>query len=366
VVDSGGRTIRSLWQTTPMVAEGTSLSEARRIAGVGPGPAGIEIEGLETGLYRNARLGITITLPMYPYVAHVVPDVGLVYVTDLMDEASVLVRPASAPRPPAAGPLPDAEAARQADLLEREWAARFEDVKAEPRVAKSGDAGAQSRSFTGTARLGCTTFNFRNLYLPGDGLPWFVSVTVADRSVAEKGVAIENLVGSIKLAAPAGQLPVQVAGDLLRSPAYGFEMRRPNKNWRIPTHASGPMTVLDLAREDGAAVVLVRVATPPAGQTLAAYVTQQATSVAESQGVPKPEPAATTLGGEKAVQIVYTGPKMLSGEPARCTTVFMQLDSRIFTLVLVVRVDADLTAAKDVESLRESLKFAKAAAGNRE
>jgi len=364
LVESGGRTVRSVWQTAPMVAEGTSFSEARRIAGAGPGMPGVEIDGLDANQYRNQRLGIVMSVPAYPCVTHVIPDVGVVLIRDLTDEASVVVRPASGPRPPAAGPLPDSEAARQADLIQREWAARFEDVKGGPIIARPADGGAraQVRSIEGTARLGCTTFNFRNLYLPGDGLAWLASETVADRPLSAKGALLDACVNSIKLSAPEGQLPVQLAGDVVRSPYYGFELRRPSKSWRIPTHVGGPMTVLEMAREDGAAVAIIRVAKLAAGQTLETFVAQQATIAAQNLGVPQPAPAATTLGGQAAVEISYQGAKILSGEPARCTTIFAQLDSRVLSLALVVRADADPTAAKDVQQMRDSLKLEKATA----
>jgi hypothetical protein len=362
VVGPDGRTVRSLWQTAPMVAEATSLTEARRIAGAGPGMPGIDIEGLDAGQYKSDRLGLVISIPGYPYVTHVVPDLGMVVIENLMDESAFVLRPASAPRPPAAGPLPDAEAARLADLLQHEWAARFEDVKAEPMRAKAADKGtdAQVRWVTGTARLGCTTLHFRNQLLPGEGLAWLVTATAIDGPM--KDVLFDRLMDSVKLSAPEGTMPVQLAGDIVRSPAYGFQLRRPGKNWQLPLHTGGPMTVLELAREDGAAVAIVRVAKPHAGQSLEAYAAEQAASAAENLGVKKPEPAATTLAGEKAVQISYEGAKILSGDPARCTAVFTQFGSKIFSLVLVVRSDADPTAATDVQAVRESLTFAKATA----
>jgi hypothetical protein len=366
VIDPGGRTVRSVWQTTPMVAEAAGLTDARRLAGAGAGPSGVEIEGLETGLYKDARLGINVALPAYPYVTYVIADVGAILISNLVEEESIFIRPASAPRAPVEGPLTDAEAARQADLLQREWAARFEDVKAGAatvgKPGRPGDGAARSRLTEGTARLGCASLGFRNLYLPGDGLSWLVSMAAADQPLAATAARFNAVADSIRLTAPEGRLPVQVAGDVLRSPAYGFELRRPGKNWVVPMHLDGPMTVIEMAREDGAAVAIVRVARPRAGPTVEADAAQQADAAAEKLGVARPEPIATTLGGAKAVQIAYEGADILSGDRARCTTIFTQLDTRILSLVLVVRSDADPTAARDAESLRESVRLEKAAA----
>jgi hypothetical protein len=365
LVDKSGQVLRSVWQSTPMVAEATSLSEARRLIGIPDGPHGVEVEGLAGDRYQNARLGLSLRLPPYPFITHVAPPSGMVEVTDATDEAYLSLQPLAGLRG-GGGPLTEAEAARQADLLQREWAARFEDVAAE--LVRSGEpaAGAAGaiRTVQGTARLGCTTFHFRNTLLAGAGLPWFVSVAVADRPLVAKPLLAQTVAESIRLAAPEGQLPLQVVGDVLRSPYYGFEIRRPSGRWKIPVHVDGPVTAFEMARDDGAAVAVIRILTPKPGQTLEALAASQAQAAAENLDVAKPEPKATTLAGRKAMEIAYAGQGILGGGPARCTAVYVPLDTRVLGLFLVVKVDADESTAKDVQQLRESLRLSRPAASN--
>lgn len=358
LVDSGGRIVRSLWQSAPMVAEATSLSEARRLTGAADGPRGVEIEELKADHYRNTRLGLSLWVPAYPCVAYVAPQSGAVEVADLMDEASVSVQPLPGV-PATAAALPATEVTRQADLIQRQWAARFEDVKGQslPHVESPAASGTVSRSVEGTARLGCTTYYFRNTLLMGGGLPWFVSVTVADRPLSDKPTLAQSVAESVKVSAPEGRLPIQASGDTLRSAYYGFEIRRPSGRWGIPSHVDGPVTVLEMAREDQAAVAIIRVMTPRPGLGLEAFAAEQAEAVAENLQAAKPEPKATTLGGQKAVEITYAGPKILAGTPARCTAVYTWLDTRVFALTLIASASADESARKDAEQIRESVKF---------
>ena len=210
LVDSGGRVLRSVWQSTPMVAEGTSLSEARRLTDATDGPRGTEIDGLTGDRYRNPRLGIKMWIPPYPYVTHVAEVTGAVKVVDLTDEAYVYVRPAYGPGPAAPSRAPDAppdsppedSSDTRADLIQHEWAARFDEVKAEARPA----AGRDVKAVGGTARLGCTTFHFRNLLLGGEGLTWFVSIVTADRPVTAKPILLDSVGRSITTSMPEGRL----------------------------------------------------------------------------------------------------------------------------------------------------------------
>ena len=358
LVDASGRTVRSLWQSTPMVAEATSLSEARRLTGDTDGPQGVEIEQLKAERYNNPRLGLSVWVPTYPYVVHVGPQSGIVEVTDLTDEASVSVQPAAGLPVTAGAPLA-AEVTRQADMIQREWAARFEDVKAQPVPHLEGPASSAtvSRSIEGTARLGCTTYCFRNTLLVGGGLPWFISATVADRPLSEKPTLVQSVAESVKVSAPEGRLPILASGDTLRSAYYGFEIRRPNGRWRVPAHVDGPVTVLEMVREDHAAVAVIRVMTPKPGLGLEAFAAEQAHAVAENLDAARPEPKATTLGGQKALEITYAGPKILAGAPARCAAVYTWLDTRVFALTLITGASADESAGQDVGQIRESVKF---------
>jgi len=285
-----------------------------------------------------------------------------VEICDLTDEANLVVRPVSGLRA-TEGLSAAAQAERLADLVEREWAARYEDVKTEtPRTEKIGDR--EARAVDGTARLGCTTLFFRNLVLAGEGFVWQASLAVADRAVSEKPMLAQTALQSIRLAPPEGQLPFLVSGDTLRSPHYGFEIRLPGPRWKVPEHLEGPVTALELARDDQAAVAILRILKPKPGQSLEEFVADQAQQAADSLGVTRPQPTAVTLGDRPALQIVYEGKKILSGRPARCTAVYTQVDVRILALVLVAASDADAAAGQDLERLRESLKFSKPAMSN--
>jgi len=356
LLGADGRVLRSVWQTAPLVAEAAGLTEARRA--VAPdGPTGLVIEGLEAGRYTSDRLGLSLEVPAMPCVAHVVAEAGAVQVVDLTDEAYVLVRPA--PGPPAAGAAPPSEAdtALRADLAQREWAARWDEVQADPARTETV-GGREARTVTGTARLGCTTFHFRNALVPGDGVAWHVSAVAADRPLRARPGPLAHVVESIRVTAPQGRMPLLASGDRLVSRHYGFEVTRPGPRWRIPTHMDGPATALELVREDHAAVAVVRVFALRSDESLGSLVADQARQAVENLGVPRPEPKAATLGGRKALELAYEAPRALSGRPARCTAVYTMLDGRALALVLLAATDADAGAAEELRRLRESLKFA--------
>lgn len=363
LMDADGRKIRSVWQTTPMVGERAGLSEARRLNDAPDGPPGVAVEGMKGQQYHHRGLGFGLWLPPYPYVTYALPEFGVVQVTDLMDEAYVLVQQVGTARPISEGPPSEADLERLADLIYREWAARFEEVRAEP-ARNESIGGRQARIIEGTARLGCTTFHFRNHFLAAEGLTWFVTAAMADRPLAQNPLLTGTIVQSLRLSAPEGRLPVVVRGDILQSPYYGFQFRRPSGRWRIPNHLSGPMTALELAREDQAAVVLFRVLTAKPGESLEAFVAEQARQAADNLGGSPSEPNPTTLGNRRAIEIAYTGEKMLSGHAARCTTVYTPLGSRVLALVLVIDTDADEATRKEVKQIRESVTFTPVAASD--
>lgn len=358
MVDPQGRVLRSIWQTMPMVAEATSLTEARRLLGAPDGPAGVAVEGLESEQrYHHPRLGLTLTIPPYPWVALSVAEAGAVEVRDLTDEASLYIHPVTGLRMSGEAPA-EAEVARTADLVQREWASRWDEIKAEPvRTERAGDR--EAPTIVGTARMGCTTFHFRNQFVSGNGLTWLVSALVPDRAVAEKPALLGTVMASMKWVPPEGQLPLVGAGDVLRSPFYGFEIRKPGPRWKVPAHQDGPTTVLELARDDQAAVAIVRAFTLRAGQTLESFVASQAQDAADNLDVKKPDPKETTLGGRAALEFAYEAKKVLAGRPARCTLIYTKVENRLMSLVLIAAADADESAVKELGELRESLKFAK-------
>jgi hypothetical protein len=251
----------------------------------------------------------------------------------------------------------EAGAAALADLAQRQWAARLEDVQASP-AADAKVGGRDARMVGGTARLGCTTLYFHNYILPGAGWTYFVSLAAADRPVSAEPVLAREVVGSVRLGPPEGPLPLQAAGDTIRSPFYGFELRRPSSQWSIPSHVDGPAAALELGRRDQAALVVVRMMTPKPGQSAAQFAAEQAQLAAENLDVPRPEPRAVRLGGRPAYEIDYEAKKVLSGRPARCALVYTEVGGRILCLALIAAADADASAVKELQEVRESLKFA--------
>jgi len=364
LVDSGARVLRSVWQSTPMVAEATSLSEARRLVSPAEAPPTVTVRGLTRGRYRDPRFGLSLRVPPYPYVLHVGAPSGRVVVTDLTDEAYVSLRPAYDFGPAAASDQAgrtgeSADSALASHPIQQEWAEGFDEVQAAPRAAAvpGGTSPHDVLGLGGTARLGCTTFHFRNLLLSGEGLTWFVSLAVADRRILAKPVLLENVSRSIETTAPEGRLPIQTVGSVVTSPFYGFQISRPNARWKVPDHLGGPPTALEMAREDQAAVAVVRVWTPKDGQSLEAFVTEQAEAAAKNLGVEKPQPKPATLGGLRALEIAYEGEAILSGKPARCKAVYARRRGRVLALVIAVASDADKTAAREIEQIRQSVKF---------
>jgi len=367
LVGAGGRIVRSLWQSSPLVALATSFMEAQRLRDAADGPAGPPIEGFDGQRYSDARRGFSLRVPPYPFLAHISPASGAVAITDLTGEGSVVGQMAFLPRPsPAVGLRPagqpaagaeDADAHRAADLVQRGWSARFENVQAAPATTER-IADQTAQVIEGTLRLGCTTFFFRNYFLESDGRAYFVSALVADRPVSSEPVLASDVVRSLRLSVPEGPLPLLAGGDLLRSPYHGFELRRPSARWIIPQHVDGPAMVLELARQDHAAVALLRVLTPRPEQSLESFVKDQAQLVADNLGGDKPDPRPVNLGGRAGYEIDYEARKAISDRPGRCAAIYTRHGSRVMALVLIAATGADPSAARELQEIRESLKFA--------
>jgi len=362
LMDPQGRTLRSVWQSTPLVAEATSLGEARKMDGAPDGPPGISISGLEGDRYHNPQMGYTLHVPPYPFVAHVAAEANTVWVGDLTDEASVTVRPAMDPRL-ATMHTDEAELIQLADLVHRQWAARFDSCEAEP-VRETDLNGRPARLIEGTARLGCTTFHFRNVFLVGEGFAYLVTATVADRPLKAKPVLLDPILASLRLAPPEGQLPIRTSGDRLRIPYYGLEICRPNERWKIPRHLDGPVTVLELARDDQSGVIIVRVFSPNREQPLTDFEADRAQQAAERFHIEPPQPQTTTLGGRHALELAYEG-NLLAGQPAECRAIYTPVDSQILALILIGQKGAEETR-KELDSLRQSVRFTESESSGQE
>jgi hypothetical protein len=358
LVGAGGRIVRSVWQSSPLVAQATGFMEAQRLRDAADGPAGPIPEGLDGQRYTDARRGFSLRVPPYPFVAQVSAASGAVTVTDLTGEGSVTAQMAFLPPPPTGAA--DAEAGRAADLVQRSWAARFENVQAAPPTTDT-IAGQAAQVIEGTLRLGCTTFFFRNYFLESAGRAYFVSALAADRPVSSEPVLASDIVQSLRLSVPEGPLPLLAGGNLLRSPYHGFELRRPSSRWVIPQHIDGPAMVLELARQDHAAVALLRVLTPRPEQSLERFVKDQAQLVADNLGGDRPEPRPVNLGGRAGYQIDYEARKAISDRPGRCAAIYTKHGTRVMALVLIAAADADPSAAQELQEIRESLKFAEPA-----
>jgi hypothetical protein len=359
ILASDGRVLRSIWQSAPLVGQVAGLIDARQLRASDSGPAGPAIEGFDGRRYTDARRGFSIAVPAYPYIAHASAATGSVAVADLTEEAYVVAQMAFLPRSASAA-AGEVDAGHLAELLQRSWAARFEDVQAGPGAADKV-ADQPARLIEGTARLGCTTFFFRNYFLAGDGRAYFLSVMTADRPISSEPVLASDVVRSLRLSLPEGPLPLQTSGDILRSSYYGFELRRPSPGWMIPQHVDGPLAVLELARQDHAAVAMIRILKPKADQSLADFAKDQAQLAADNLSVAKPEPKPVLLGGRAAYEIAYEGKRLLSERSGRCTTVYTKAGGQVLALVLISATDADPSAARELEEIRESLKFAEAA-----
>ncbi|MFO8013989.1 MAG: hypothetical protein R6X20_11880 [Phycisphaerae bacterium] len=362
LVGDDGRVLRRLWQSSPMVAEAAALSEARRLDLDEEPPPALALPGLSHRGYRNERMGLSLYVPPAPYALHVVEEAGAIRITDLTDEAQVDLRPVLGPPPPAAAPASgDGEAPPRlaAHPVQKEWAARFEDVTVAPsRAAVPGGAeGAEVLGIRGTARLGCTTFHYRNLLYWGAGLTWFVTIRTADRPVQGKPMLSENVVRSLRIQPPRGRLPLQTIGTTVRSPLYGFQVRLPSRQWTVPEHTGGLPTALEAARQDQAAVAVVRMMGRDRDRTLETFVRRQAGEAARRLGVAKPEPQPAMLGGLPGYELVYEGDGLLSGRRAECTAVYVRRQGRVMALVLMVRADAGDAVRDEVTALRESVQF---------
>jgi hypothetical protein len=349
-----GRVLRSVWQSSPLVGENASLTEARSLAGAPDGPRGPDLPGFDAGTYRDAARGFSLWVPPYPYVAHAGPDVGALEIVNLATDARLAVRLAAVPQATAAAD-PEAEAERVADLVEREWAARLEDVKAGP-LTPTVVGNYRGFSCNGTARLGCTPLEFHNTFVPYEGRTYSVCITVPDRPVAAEPALADAAIQTLKLSAPEGPLPLQFAGDTVRSPYYGFELRRPGGRWSIPTHLDGPTAALEMARQDRQAVVIARVMAARPGQSLEDFARDQAKLAATRLGVTPPTPLPVTVDGRKAFEISYEGRAILADQPGRCTILCAPLGGRVLVLALVAAAGAE-DAAHDLQQIRDSLKF---------
>jgi len=368
LVGEDGRVLRRIWQSSPMVAEAAGLSEARRLDLAEEAPGGAALPGLSPRGYRSERLGLSLHVPPLPYAFHVVEKTGAVRVTDLTDEARVEIRPvlgrvpaaavaaADSGKPGAEGP--DEAPPRLADHpVFKAWAARFDEVTVEPSQATLLPGKADVLAATGTARLGCTRFHYRNLLLWGAGLTWFVTIRVADRPVGAKPMLSENVPRSLRIKPPEGRLPLQRVGATVRSPLYGFQVRLPGERWTVPQHAGGLPTALELARTDQAAAAVIRVMDRDSDRPLQAFVRQQANEAARRLGVSEPDPRPAMLGGLPGYELVYEGEGLLCGRPAACTAVYVRRHRRVLALVLLVADDAPKAVRDEVRALRESVQF---------
>ena len=356
---SDGRVLRSLWQSAPLVGQAAGLVDAQRLRAGDDGPPGPAIEGFDGRRYTDARRGFSVGVPPYPFIAHASPATGSVVVADLADEAYVMAQMVFLPRPASAAAA-EADAGRLAELLQHGWAARFEDVQPGPGVPEK-IADQPARLIEGTARLGCTTFFFRNYFLTCDGRAYFLSVVTADRPISSEPVLASDVVRSLRLSAPEGPLPMQASGNVLRSPYYGFELRRPSTRWLVPQHVDGPLAVLELARQDHGAVAMIRLLKPKPDQSLADFAKDQAQLAADNLNAAKPEPKAVLLCGRPAYEIAYEAKRVLSDRSGRCTVVYTKMGGQVLALVLIAATDADPSAARELQEIRESLKFAEAA-----
>ncbi len=374
LVGDDGRVLRRLWQSSPMVAEGVALSEARRLDAVADPPPALTLPGMTLRGYRNERMGLGLYVPPMPYALHVVEESGVLRIANLTDAAQVEIRPVLGSGPPAA-PAGEASASgegagddgaasaptpRLATLpVFKEWAARYEDVTVEPSrpYVPGGAKDAEAIGVAGTARLGCTTFHYRNLLYWGAGLTWFVTVRVADRPVQGEPMLSESVVRSLRIEPPEGRLPLQTIGTTVRSPLYGFQVRLPSRRWSVPEHTGGLPTALEVARQDQAAVAVVRMLNRDPDRTLETFVRLRAKAAARRLGVKEPAPKPATLGGLPGYQLVYEGDGLLSGRRAECTTVYVRRHRRVLALVLMVRAGADEAVRDEVRALRESVQF---------
>jgi hypothetical protein len=354
VLGTEGRTLRCIWQSTPRLGEPAALAEAQQPYEPLESPLGPEIEGFSPSGYKNATRGFSLWVPPTPIVAHAVPDQGAIDLVNLSTDARLTVRLAALPQD--SGLDATTQAAAVADLLQRQWAARFEEVKASE--IAPGHLGLKNALVTeGTARLGCTPFTFRNFYLTSEGRTYAVSICVPDRAISTELILMDAAAQSLRLTAPEGPVPLSISGDTVRSPFLGIEVSRPNNQWILAQHLSGSASVIEMGRQDQAALALVRVLSPRPGQTPEEFAADQAALAVENIGVTRPQPKATTLAGRKAAEITYEGKKILSDRSARCTIVYAPLGDRMLALFLIADAAADASVARELDAIRESLKI---------
>jgi hypothetical protein len=190
---------------------------------------------------------------------------------------------------------------------------------------------------------------------------------LADQPLDEKRALADAVLASLRLAPPEGRLPIFTSGNRLRIPYYGIEMDRPDERWKIPRHLDGPATTLELAREDRAAVAVLRMLPAPQDQPLADFVAERARLAAEYLQIPKPQAQPATLGGRQALELKYAG-NLLAGRPAECRAIYVPLGSQVLELVLIARAGdpgpnpngaggASTPGPKDLETLRASIRF---------
>ena len=369
LLDGTGRVLRSVWQSGPRTEEMVPPAEARRLGAFESGPAAPAVEGLSGDRYRSARLGYQLYVPPYPFVVNASPAEGTVRLSDLTDAASVTVRPALDPEMAAHHGLGDADVGRLVELVQRQWAAGYDEVHALP-PCSTRFAAREAHMVEGRARQGCTTFHFRNLVVGGDGVILLVTILAADRTLAERRDLVDPVASSLRLTVPEGGLALEVSGPVVRVPFYGIEVRRPSGRWIVPARLGGPATVLALARDDGAAAcvvrVLVAVRSRPGADPLAEVVADQAQRVGDNLGIEKPRPAKAVLAGRPARELVYEGDLLPSGRaapavpgggrPARARALYLQVGERIFTAVAVYRKDAE-GAQEEAEGILAGLRL---------
>jgi len=369
IVDADGRVLRSVWESAPLADEMVSLAEARKPDALGSEPAwsAPTIEGLSSDAYRNSRFGYEVYVPPYPFIAHVAPTLGVVRVADATDEADVTIGPAVDPQLVLRSDLGEGELESLARLVQQQWAATYDEVQAEPAYA-SHVAGRKARTVEGKARLGCTTFFFRNTVVAANGFVLLVTVRAADVALSLRRDLLDPLAASLKLVAPEGRLPIEVRGSTLRVPYYGLEVRLPESpeaRWMVPGRQEGPATVLELVREDHAAAAVIRVHSPArsvsAAGALADFVADLAGRVRDSFGGEKPKPEKAQLGGCEALRLFWEG-DLLDGQPARCDAYYVATGERIFGVLLISKKAAD-GARKELEAIRLSLNFTSERAG---
>jgi len=366
LVGEDGRVLRRIWQSSPMVAESAPLSQARRLDTQEEAPPGAALAGFSPRGYRSDRFGLSLNVPPVPYALHAFEKTGAVRIVDLTDEARVEIRPVLGGEPPPVaaaasgkvegdGPA-EAPPRLAAHPVQKAWAARFDKVTVEPSPA-AVPAGADVLAATGIARLGCTTFHYRNLLLWGAGLTWFVTIRVADRPVGAKPMLAENVPRSLRIRPPQGRLPLQAIGSIVRSPLYGFQVRLPSDRWTVPRHTGGLPAALELARADQAAAVFRMMDRDPADEPLQAFVGRQAEAAARRLGVSEPDAQPAMLGGLPAYEIEYEGDGLLAGRPASSTAVYVRRQGRVLALVLLVADDAPKAVRDEAKALRQGVQF---------